>query len=163
MHAKSLQLCPTLWDPMDCSLPGSSGILQARILEWVARPSSRGSPRPRDQTWISCISGGFFTGEPPGKLNWPLYIPLKFTSSFMQLFHLILPTTLWGQVFMIPILQMSRLRLRVKKWLALAHWEAAQRFQSRTASCEAWCSWHFTTLESRYSPLIWPSFLSIYV
>ena len=42
MHAKSLQSCPTLWDPMDCSLPGSSfhGIFQARILGWVAMPSS---------------------------------------------------------------------------------------------------------------------------
>ena len=43
---KSLQLCTTLCDPMDCSLPGSSvhGILQAGILEWVAMPSSRGLP-----------------------------------------------------------------------------------------------------------------------
>ena len=43
--AKSLQSCLTLFDPMDCSPPGSSahGILQARILEWVAMPSSRGS------------------------------------------------------------------------------------------------------------------------
>ena len=46
MCAKSLQLCPTLCDPMDCSPPGSSvhGILQARILEWVAMPSSRDLP-----------------------------------------------------------------------------------------------------------------------
>ena len=46
------QLCLTLCDPMDCSPPGSSahGILQARIREWVARPSSRGSSQPRDQT-----------------------------------------------------------------------------------------------------------------
>ena len=45
MHAKSPQLCLTVCDPMDCSLPGSSvhGILQARTLEWVAMPSSRGS------------------------------------------------------------------------------------------------------------------------
>ena len=45
MHAKLLQSCLILCDPMDCSLPGSSvlGILQARILEWVAMPSSRGS------------------------------------------------------------------------------------------------------------------------
>ena len=44
MHAKSLLSCPTLCDCMDCSPPGSSvhGILQARILEWVAMPSSRG-------------------------------------------------------------------------------------------------------------------------
>ena len=43
MRAESLQLCPTLCDPMDCSLPGSSvcGILQARILEWVVMPSFR--------------------------------------------------------------------------------------------------------------------------
>ena len=43
--------------------PGSSvhGILQARILEWVAIPFSRGSPQPRDPTQVSCIAGGFFT------------------------------------------------------------------------------------------------------
>ena len=50
--------CPTLCDPMDCSLPGSSvhGISQARILEWVAISFSMGSSLPRDQTPISCIS-----------------------------------------------------------------------------------------------------------
>ena len=69
--AKSLQLCPTLCDPMDCSWPGSSvqGILQARRPEWVAMPSSRGSSWPRDPTCISCTAGGFSTTEPPGKLN----------------------------------------------------------------------------------------------
>ena len=48
VHAKLLQLRPTLCDPMDLSLPGSSvhGILQARILEWVAMPSSRDLPNP---------------------------------------------------------------------------------------------------------------------
>ena len=51
---------------MDCSLPGSSvhGIFQARILEWVAMPSSRGSSQPRDQTQmshVSCIGSRFFT------------------------------------------------------------------------------------------------------
>ena len=47
---KSLQLCLTLWDPVNCSLPDSSvhGILQASILEWVAMPSPRGSSQPRD-------------------------------------------------------------------------------------------------------------------
>ena len=45
MYAKTFQSCLTLWEPMDCSLPGSSvhGILQARILEWVDMPFSRGS------------------------------------------------------------------------------------------------------------------------
>ena len=54
---------PTLFGPMDYSLPGSSvfGILQARMLVWVAIPFSRGSSRPTDQTWVSCIAGEFFT------------------------------------------------------------------------------------------------------
>ena len=53
----------SLWPPMDCSPPGSAvhGILQARILVWVAIPVSRGSFQPRDQTWVSCIAGRFFT------------------------------------------------------------------------------------------------------
>ena len=57
------QLCPTLCDPMGYSLPGSSvqGFLQARILEWVAMPPSRGSSQPTDQTQVSCIAGRFFT------------------------------------------------------------------------------------------------------
>ena len=59
VHAQSLQLCPTVCNPMDCNPQGSSvhGILQARILEWVAMPSSRGSSWPRNQTHVSCIAG----------------------------------------------------------------------------------------------------------
>ena len=69
--AQSLQPCLTLWDPMDCSLPGSSvyGIFQARILEQVVIPFFRGSSQPRDQTHMSRIAEGFFTAEPPGKPN----------------------------------------------------------------------------------------------
>ena len=57
------QSCLTLCDLMDCSPPGSSlhGILQARILEWVAIPLSRGSSPPRDQTQVSCTAGRFLT------------------------------------------------------------------------------------------------------
>ena len=57
------QLCPTLCDPMDCSLSGYSihGIFQARVLEWIAIAFSRGSSRPRDWTWVSCIAGRRFT------------------------------------------------------------------------------------------------------
>ena len=56
--AKLLQLCLTLSDPVDHSLPGSSvhGIIPARILEWVAMPSFRGSSQPRDGTHISYVS-----------------------------------------------------------------------------------------------------------
>ena len=77
MHAKSLQSCLTLCDPVDYSPPGFSvpGILQARILEWVAMPASRGSSWPRDRTCVSCdlcIAGRSFTTEPPGK---PIHHP----------------------------------------------------------------------------------------
>ena len=58
VHAKLLQSCPTLCNPMDCSPPGSSvhGILHARILEWVAIPSSRRSSWPRVRTHVSHVS-----------------------------------------------------------------------------------------------------------
>ena len=59
------QSCLTLWDPMDCSPPGSSvhGILQARILEntWLPCPSPGESSHPRDQTQVSHTAGRFFT------------------------------------------------------------------------------------------------------
>ena len=57
------QSCLILSIPKDCSPPGSSvdGFLQARILEWVAMPFSRGSSQPRDQTQISHVAGGFLT------------------------------------------------------------------------------------------------------
>ena len=57
MKVKVTQSCLTLCDPMDCIV---KGILQARILEWVAFPFSRGSTQPRDQTLVSCVAGGFF-------------------------------------------------------------------------------------------------------
>ena len=63
---------PTFCNPMDCSPPGSSvrGILQARILEWVAMPFSRGSSLPRDWTQGVCIAGRLFITEPSGKPLW---------------------------------------------------------------------------------------------
>ena len=70
--ALSLQSSPTLWDPMDYSQPGSSvhGLLQARILEWVAMPSSKRSFQPRDGTCASSVSLHWQEGSlplmPPG-------------------------------------------------------------------------------------------------
>ena len=66
MHAQLCQSCPTLSEPTACSPPGSSvhRILQTRILEWVAMPSSRVSSQPRDQTrslMSPALAGGFFT------------------------------------------------------------------------------------------------------
>ena len=68
-HVCSGTLVVSLCDPMDCSPPGPCvlGILQARILECVAMPSSRGSSQPRGRTHISCFADRFFTNEPSGK------------------------------------------------------------------------------------------------
>ena len=76
------QSCPTLCDPMDCNLPGSCvhGLLQIRILEWVAIPFFRGSSRPGDRTQVSCIAGRFFTiwatREAPN--HWNYVVKLQF-------------------------------------------------------------------------------------
>ena len=80
-------LSPTLWDPMDRSSPGSSvhGIFQARILEWIARPFSRGSSQPRDQTQVSCIAESL-----PSELPWK---PLNACSHFWLLIRII-----WGVI-----------------------------------------------------------------
>ena len=89
VYANLIQLCPVLCDPKDCDLPGSSvhGILQARILEWVAVPSSRDLPNlviePASLT-SSALVGGFFstsaTCEAPPLLfstlkGLPVYFP----------------------------------------------------------------------------------------
>ena len=78
---KSLQSRPTLCDTIDHSMPGSSvhGILQARIPEWVAMPSSRGSSQCRNRTYIShgsCIAGGFFTADCEPSALAPVRSPL---------------------------------------------------------------------------------------
>ena len=61
---KVTQSCPNLCNRMDYTI---HGILQARILEWVAIPFSRGSSQPRDQTQVSHVVGIFSPAEPPGK------------------------------------------------------------------------------------------------
>ena len=76
LRAQSLS-CVQLCDPMNCRPPGSSDheIFQARILQWVAISFSKGSFRPRDQTFVSCVSciaGRFLTHEPSRK---PLFSP----------------------------------------------------------------------------------------
>ena len=73
------QPCSTLWDAMDSSLPGSSiyGILQARILEWVAMPFSRESSQARDWTQVFCIAADSLQSEPPGK-------PVSYFMSWME-------------------------------------------------------------------------------
>ena len=81
VHAKSLQSCPTLCNPMDHSPPGSSvhGVIQARILEWAAVPFSKGSSDPGIDLSLTCLllwQVGSLPVAPPGKLC--MYIPQLF-------------------------------------------------------------------------------------
>ena len=90
MHAQSLQACPTLCNPLANAYqaPLFTGSFQARTLEWIAMPSSRGSAQPREPH-VSCISytaGGFFTTETPGKPNWPHIPPSKGGKSIPKIF-----------------------------------------------------------------------------
>ena len=100
-EVKVTQLCPILCNPMDDNLPGSSihGILQARILEWVAVPFSRGSSRPRKRTGVSGVAGGFFT-------SWATRECL-----YVLDFHVILSTILFLRCCSaeVPFLQVTRL------------------------------------------------------
>ena len=79
--AKSIQSCPTLCDPMDCSPLSFSvhGIIQTRILEWVAIPFSRGSSQPRNWTQVSCIIGRFYCLSSQGSPCMPLLLLSRFS------------------------------------------------------------------------------------
>ena len=93
IHAKSLHSCLTLGNPTDCSPPGSSvhGILQARVLEGVAMPFSKGSSCPKDGSrgsCGSCLAGRFFTTEPLGKRSLPVYDVKNILQFFLLLWPL---------------------------------------------------------------------------
>ena len=104
-------------DPTDCSPPGSSihGILQARILEWVAIPFSRGSSRPRNWTCISCIAGRFFTTEPPGKrLEWIVCRKTNCQRCFQLSLTKIL--NIWQKIKLDGILIVFRILYSIDQW-----------------------------------------------
>ena len=104
MSAQSLPSCPTLCYPTNCSSWGSSvhGILQVRILEWVAISFTRGSSWSRSQTWVSWIAGGFFT-KPPRKPPYTWFMNLNFENKKPEIHYfnmncpsMIITTGLWS-------------------------------------------------------------------
>ena len=70
----SFGLLATLWTVAH-QAPLSMGIIQAKMLEWVAMPYSGGSSSCRDRTWVSCVAGRFFAAEPLGKLPNDIIVP----------------------------------------------------------------------------------------
>ena len=83
VKVKVAQSCPTLCDPMDYTV---HGILQARILGWVARPFSSESSQPRNRTGVSCIVGGFFTdwAIPKWMNEWMLWGHFEYGTRFTK-------------------------------------------------------------------------------
>ena len=142
----------TLCDPLDCNLPSSSvhGIFQARILEWVAIPFSRGSSWPRDQTRISCVSciaGGFLTLWATGEALCQWYIPFKRI--------ILLPPIdcqLSSETFM-PGERVGAEKISPKELRTLSFWERV--------NINADCVWAFASLASYIK---WASFsVSLYI
>ena len=125
VHSQSLQSCPTLCDPMDSSPPGSSvhGILQARILECVAIPFSRGSSRPSQisVSYISCIAGRLFfffqTAEPPRSPLGLSYLKY-FCSLFPQVTEVSLHSLQPQKTIEEPVLQIDKALPNGEKGLA---------------------------------------------
>ena len=102
---------------MDCSLPGSSvhGVLQSRILEWIAIPFSRGSSQPRDQIQVSRITGRFFTTESPEKPTLPCTKAQKTSLSILFTQHLSLSLPYMSHKYMtLSISTWSQSFLQVK-------------------------------------------------
>ena len=96
---------------MDCSLPDSSlhGILQARILKWVAIPFSRGSSWPRNWIQVSCITGGFFTNWAIRVAPSPLHILINASLSFK---------TQWTVLPTLPQLQTASWVCGLSVWIS---------------------------------------------
>ena len=127
VHAKSLQSCLTPCDPMDCSPPGSSvhGILQARILEWVAMPSSRHSaPGTESASSVSCIGRRILyhyshRRSPPPQIYKPSLIMRK-TEKPQEILYRIPDENIWNLLRLQKARKIYRKRVNFKvycyKW-----------------------------------------------
>ena len=125
------QLCPTICNPMDCSLPGSSvhGILQAGTLEWVSISFSRGSSWLRDWMQVSCIARGFFITWAYREAPICMMIPPNIFQFLYQIWIFTFCNDLKTRYFVIQLL--SHVQFFVTPW---------------TAACQA--SLSFTTSQS---------------
>ena len=105
------QLCLNFCDSIGCRLPDSSvhGILQARTLEWVAIPFSRGSFWPRDQTWVSCIAGRFFTIWATRNTSWNAVLGCNLQNNRRISVHF------HGKLFNITVIQVYAQHIMPKK------------------------------------------------
>ena len=125
------QLCLILCDPRDYSPPMSSvhGILQARILEWVAISFSRGSSQPRDWTWVSCIAGRIFTDwATKGRMAWFDLLAVQGTLKSLHKHHSSKASILQCSDFF--MVQLSHQYMTTGKIVALTIWTFVSKVMS---------------------------------
>ena len=150
---------------MDCSPPWSSvhGILQGRILDWVAIPFSNRSFQPRDWTWSPTLQADSLLSEPPGKPEITLCVYAK-SLSCVQLF-----ATLWTVAHQAH-LSMGLSQVRILEWVAMPSSRGSSR--PRDQNCVSYVScigkhilYHYTTWEAhiRQYKMIWCSYQSLYI
>ena len=141
--------CPTLWDPLDCSLPVSF-VRDVCRQGWVAIPSSRGSPWPRDQTrvfCISCIAGRFLPLShqgSPNKSHRCLYIKKRFILAFIPSEDARKDN---GEIFIICYQLRSQTQVFIKAWLS--NWETLLVFPNHS------CSFYFLSSCWSYCIPLW--------
>ena len=99
------QSCLTLFDPLDCSPPGSSvhGNLQARILQWIATPFPRGSSQSRSRTWVSCLAGWSFTIWTPREATGGAVIDSSYCNPLTISFSFNFPLTCWANMQLVRL------------------------------------------------------------
>ena len=146
-----IQSCPTLFNPMDYSLTGSSvhGIFEARILEGVAISSSRGSSQPRDQTCISCVScigSRFFTNCTTWEA--PIYTECCVLSRFCRV-RLCVTDPMDCSLLSSSVHRI--LQIRILKWVAIPFCRGSSRLRDQT--CILCIADRFVTIRATREPL----------
>ena len=146
---KGAQSCPTLCDPMVYTV---HGMLQARILEWVAFPFSRGSSQPRHRTQASRIAGRFFTSWVTRETQYKMLLvvlPTEFSSVFSSFFSLLYQTK--------PFSQFSHVWLFVTPWTAARQVPCPSPTPGASSNSYPLSWWCHSTISSCHPLLLLPS------
>ena len=164
------QLCPTIFDPIDCSPPGSSvhGILQARILQWVAIPFSRGSFQSKDWTPVSFIACRFFTIWDTREASVCVCVcvcvcacvHVKLLQSCPTLCNPMDPMDCSPPGSSVH----GNLQTRILEWIAMPSSKGSSQPRHRT--CLLWllhCRWIFYLWATGEAPYIYISYIYIYI
>ena len=149
-RVKVAQSCLTVCNPMECTV---HGILQARILEWVAVSFSRGSSQARDQTWVSHIAGGFFTNWVIREAWFCLLCLYQNTIMFLTLLFLL------GHLWNCPLLtHIAKWLLHLLSFISQISFPLSAHFLHSVPEYSTSCNWPYMTVAPRLL-VFWPIIL----